>query len=157
MHHEDRDSLQTCSSSYNQMHFKSMLCLAMPSLVLPVLQITCWIGLLWNLLPRVKKQSGDLKLALLGLLFICLTTAILSSSNMSVSCQFEKFLNLFKGLQFFVFINFRDSAILESNQQGLSTNADINNQTIFPPIWVISIILWLINMQIWEIWHWTSW
>ena len=60
--------------------------------VLSTPRFTHWIVLLWNRLPRIKRLLGGWPI--IGLLFICLPTVALFSSNLPVSCQFREFLSL---------------------------------------------------------------
>ena len=95
----------------------------LPSLspVLPTLQFTHRIELLWNRLPRVKKLLGGWPK--IGLLLSICPRHSSFSSNLPDSCQFREFLSLFNVQEHF-FHQFQGLRCpgLESNQHQLSTS-----------------------------------
>ena len=104
---------------------------------LSFLYIYARLNNVWNRLPRVKKLLG--RWLKIGLLFICLPTTALFSSNLPVSCQFREFLSIFNVQEhsFHQFLGLRHPA-----EQSIS---------------MILIILWLKSTQIWEMGHIITW
>ena len=120
-------------------------------LFLPTAWFTRPTGLLWNRLPRVKKLLGGWPK--IGLFFILLPAAALFSSNLPVSCQFNEFLSLFNVRELF----FSSISGIKTSWRAINIDyplhVEVNNLIVFPPNWVILIILLLKSTHIWEIEH----
>ena len=116
--------------------------------VLPTLWFTCQIGLLWNCLLRVIKLLGGWPK--LGLLFICLPRALL------FFFKFASFLSIQRAFEPFQCSRTFFSSIsgIETSWRAISIDyqlqVEVNSLIVFPPNWVILIILWLKSTQIWE-------
>ena len=123
--------------------------------VLPTPWFTCQIGLLWNRLPRVKKTVGQVALNW--------ATFHLSACGSSFFLQFANFLLIQKVFEPFQCPRTFFSSIsgIKMSWRAININyqlhAEVNNLIVFPPKWVILIILWLKNTQIWEIGRMITW
>ena len=128
--------------------------------VLPTLQFTRRIGLLWNRLLRVKILLGGWPK--IGLLLIRLPAAALFFFFFKLA-SFLSFQGVFEPFQcprtFFASI----SGIKMSKMSWRAINIDyplhgeVNNLIVFPPNWVVLIVLRLKNIQIWEIGRIIAW